>query len=367
MIPFLDLKREYFSIKFEINEAIKKVLEKGYFILGDELREFENEYARYCNNKFCVGVGNGTDALVLALKSIGIKDNDEVITVPNTAIPTVCAIRSVNAIPVFVDIGNDHLININKIKEKITEKTKAIIPVHLYGQSCDMDSILEIAENNNLKVIEDCAQAHGSEYKNKKVPIGDLGCFSFYPTKNLGAYGDAGAIVSNNQEIYEKMKLLRHYGQKDKYNSVIQGHNTRLDEIQATILRVKLKYLDKNITRRKEIARLYNEYLKEFVKTPLENSWNKHCYHLYVIRTKYRDALRNHLSNNKIGNDIHYPIPLHLQKSNQDLGLQEENFPITEKYSKEILSLPIYPGLRDDEIKEISEAIIRFRKQFTSH
>lgn len=360
MIPFLDLKREYFSIKQEIDEAIKRVLESGYFVLGEEVKRFESEFARYCSNNFCVGVGNGTDALILSLKAVGVKPGDEIITVPNTAIPTVTAIRSIGAVPVFVDIGEDYLIDVDKIKPAITPNTQAIMPVHLYGQSCDMDSILDIARENNLKVIEDCAQAHGSKYKDKKVPIGRVGCFSFYPTKNLGACGDGGAVVTDSEEIYEKIKLLRHYGQKDKYHSVVQGYNTRLDEIHAAILRVKLRYLDEWVARRREIVKKYNEFLRGYIDVPLENSWNESCYHLYVVKTRNRKELRDFLNENNIGSDIHYPLPLHLQEFNKDLNYQEGDFPKTEKYSKKILSLPIYPHLRDEEIEDISEVIIRF-------
>lgn len=360
MIPFGDLKRHYFLIKNEIDEAVSGVLNSGWFILGKNLEALENEFAQYCEKEFGIGVGNGTDALTLALKAYDIGIGDEVITVPNTAIPTIAAIMASGAKPVFVDIAEDYLIDVNKIQNAITEKTKAIMPVHLYGQCCNMNEILKIAQENNLKVIEDCAQAHGAMYNNKKVPIGEIGCFSFYPSKNLGAFGDAGMIVTNKQELAEKLKKLRNYGQTNRYHTDFSGYNSRLNEIQAAILRVKLKYLDSWNEKRRQIALLYGELLKQEIEHPTESQGNKHIYHLYVIRHKQRDKLQEYLKQKQIQTIIHYPVPLHLQPAYAHLGYKQGDFPMTEKYCNEILSLPIFPELRKHEVKEIVEAVRGF-------
>ena len=357
MIPFGDLKRNYLSLEKEIDKAIKGVLNKGWFILGKEVRLFEEKFVEYCGKKQGIGVGNGTDALFLALKAYGIEEGDEVITVPNTAVPTISAIVDTGAKPVFVDIGEDYLIDVNKIEEKISDKTKAILPVHLYGQACDMDSILEIAREKNLVVVEDCCQAHGAEYKGKKVPIGETGCFSFYPSKNLGAYGDSGMVITDNEEVAEKIKKLRNYGQMKDYKSEIHGHNSRLDDIQAAILNVKLRYLDKWNAKRREIANNYRNLLENIVEIPIEREYGKHVYHLYVVRHKNRDELKEFLKNAEIGTAIHYPIPCHLQPAYSYLGHKEGDFPIAEKYAKEILSLPIFPELKNSEVERIGEVI----------
>jgi len=357
MISFIDLKRQYESIRNEIDESIKKVLENGYFVLGKELESFEKNFASYCNKEYGIGVGNGTDAIFLALKALGIGKEHEVISVPNTAIPTIAAIVATGAKPVFVDIKEDYLIDEKKIERAITKKTRAIIPVHLYGNSCEMDKILEIAKKHNLAVIEDCCQAHGTEYKNKKVPIGNIGCFSFYPSKNLSCYGDGGMIITSSKEIADKLKLLRNYGQEDRYHAYINGYNSRLDEIQAAILNAKLKYLDKWNERRREIARKYDSGLKNIIKIPIENKNIKHVYHLYVVRSKNRDKLIEHLKKKNIASLIHYPIPLHLQKAYSYLGYKEGELPVAETISKEIVSLPCYPELTDEEVGEVVGAV----------
>lgn len=357
MINFIDLKKQYLSIRKEIDESIKRVLESGYFVLGKELESFEKNFASYCNKEYGIGVGNGTDAIFLSLKAIGIREEDEVITTPNTAIPTVAAIVACGAIPRFVDIKEDYLIDVEKIEKAITKKTKAIIPVHLYGNSCNIDKILEIAEKHDIFVIEDCCQSHGAEYKGKKVPIGKIGCFSFYPSKNLGCYGDGGMIVTSEKEIAEKLKLLRNYGQEDRYHASINGYNSRLDELQAGILNAKLKHLNEWNERRREIAKMYNNGLKNSVKIPIENEYGKHVYHLYVIRSKNRDLLIEHLKKKGIISLIHYPIPLHLQKAYSYLGYKEGNFPVAETISKEIVSLPCYPELTNEEVEEVIRGV----------
>jgi len=365
MIPLVDLKAQYDSIKDEIDNAIQRILNNTSFIMGEELGEFEREFAQFCNTKHAIGVANGSDALFLALKTLGIKDGDEVITVSNTFIATTEAISRVGGKIVLVDINSKtYTIDVTKIEEKITENTKVIIPVHLYGQSADMDPILELAKKYNLKVIEDAAQAHGAEYKGKRVgQIGDIACFSFYPGKNLGAYGDAGMIVTNNDEIAQKVKLLRNHGSIKKYNHQIEGYSSRLDNLQAAILRVKLKYLNKWNEKRRINAHRYNELLKDIngIIIPYEADYAKHVYHLYVIRvSKNRDKLINILKQNGIACGIHYPIPLHLQPAYGYMGYKEGDFPFTEEASINILSLPMYPELTFKAINNISMIVNTF-------
>jgi len=363
MIPFGDLRRQYISIKDELDKALAGVLDSGWYILGKQVQQFENNFSAFCNKKYGVGVNSGTDALILALKASGVKPGDEVITVSFTAIPTISAIYAVGASPVFVDIGDYYTMDPDKVESSITPKTKVILPVHLYGQSCDMDPILEIANKYNLKVVEDCAQAHGALYKGKKVPVGDIGCFSFYPSKNLGALGDGGMIVTDDVEIYNKLLSMREYGQKERYYQVIDGINSRLDELQAALLNIKLKYLDKWNARRRQIAKIYFEGLQEDknIVFPLERRDCRQIFHLFVIRHDNRDDLREYLKNNKIQTQIHYPIPNHLQEYYVKNFNKKFNLPKTEKYSKEILSLPMFPELNDEEVKEIIKFINAYK------
>ncbi|MEK6829949.1 MAG: DegT/DnrJ/EryC1/StrS family aminotransferase [Nanoarchaeota archaeon] len=361
MIPFVDLKRGHEKIKEEINEAIERVVyNQSSFILGKEGEFFEREFAGFCGKNYAVGVNSGTDALELALIASGVKKGDEVILPSNTAIPTAMAISSIGAVPVFADINEDFLINPSDLEKKITEKTRAIIPVHLYGLACDMQKINDIAKGNNLSVIEDCCQAHGAEYRGKRVPISEIGCFSFYPSKNLGALGDGGMVVTSRKDISNKLKLLRNYGQRDKYHASILGRNSRLDEIQAAILGVKLKYLDEWNSKRRENALIYDSELSNVVKIPEGHDNRKHVYHLYVIRTENRDGLMKHLRENEIGHLIHYPKPLHLQEAFSYLGYKEGDFPNAERYSKEIISLPMFPELTREEIIQVSKKIKEF-------
>ena len=367
MIPFVDLKAQYDSIKNEIDEAIQNVLNTTSFIMGEELKKFEVEFARFCNIKYAIGVANGSDALILALIACDIGEGDEVITVPHTFIATTEAITHIGGKIVFIDINpKTYTIDVSKIEEKISNKTKAIIPVHLYGQPADMDPIIELAKKYNLKIIEDAAQAHGAEYKDKKVgSIGDVACFSFYPGKNLGAYGDAGMITTNSEEIAKKVKLLRNHGRiTKKYEHEIEGYSSRLDNLQAAILRVKLKYLNKWNGMRRKNARKYNELLNNIggIITPYEADYAKHVYHLYVIRTEDRDKLREELKSNGVTTGIHYPIPLHLQPAYNYLGYKRGDFSVTEKASQEILSLPMYAELGDEQIEEIIELVKYFKK-----
>lgn len=365
MIPFSEVKTQYESIKDEIREAFDQVFESSWFILGKNVEAFENEFASYCRAKFGVGVGSGTEALHLALLACEVQPGDEVITVANTAVPTISAISFARAKPVFVDIDPDtYTISPMLIEEKITEKTKVILPVHLYGQSADMDPILKIAKRHKLKVIEDACQAHGAEYNGKKVgALGDLGCFSFYPSKNLGAYGDAGMVMTNDHELAKRVWILRNYGQKKRYYHDIKGFNSRLDELQAAFLRKKLKHLNKWNERRRQLAQIYSDNLCKTVIKPIEKDYAYHIYHLYVIRCQRREELQRFLSENEIQTLIHYPVPVHLQQAYLDLNITPGSLPITEKYSNEILSLPMYPELKDDDVFYVADKINDFYRQ----
>jgi dTDP-4-amino-4,6-dideoxygalactose transaminase len=373
-MEFLNLKLQYKSIKKEINEAIKRVLENGVFIGGEEVENFEKEIAEFCKVKYAISVNSGTDALFLSLKAIGIKSGDEVITTPFTFIATAEVIANCGAKPVFVDIDPlTYNIDVSKIEKKITKKTKAILPVHLFGQMADMQEIMRIAKKYRLYVIEDAAQAIGATQK-FKIPnlkfeikfagsIGDFGCFSFFPSKNLGAYGDGGLITTNNKKLAEKVKLLKNHGSspKEKYRNLILGTNSRLDAIQAAILRVKLKYLKNWIHQRQEVAEYYNNGLaktKEIV-IPQTSFGKNHVFHQYTIRAKNRNALQKYLKEKGIPTMIYYPIPLHLQPAFKYLGYKRGDFPVAEKAAREVLSLPIYPELKIREqdwiIKKIKE------------
>ncbi len=363
MIPFVDLKKQYYSIRNEVDKAIKGVLEKGRFILGENVEKFEEESADYCNAKFGIGVGSGTEALHLALLACGIRQKDEVITVPNTAVPTICAISFANAKPVFVDIDpKTYTIDISKIEKKITIKTRAIVPVHLYGHPADMEPIMGIAKRYNLKVIEDASHAFGAEYRNEKVgSIGDVGCFSFYPTKNLGAYGDGGIVITNDRKIAKKLRLLRNYGQIKRDRYLMKGYDSRLDELQAAILRVKLKKIDVWNESRRKNAQIYNRLLnKDKINIPVEKDYAKHVYYLYVIRCRFRDKLRAFLKSKGIETLIHYPVPVYLQEAYKDLAYKRGDFSVTEKCAGEILSLPISNELDKAQIEAIAETINDF-------
>lgn len=370
-VPFSDLNLQHKKIKKEINRAINKVIKRGDFILGEEVGLFEKEFAKFCNCRYAVGVSSGTDALFLAITSLGLKKGDEVIVPAFTYIATALAVSYTGAKPVFVDIEQDsYNIDVTKIKQAITKRTKAIIPVHLYGQPANMPEILKIAKGHNLKVIEDAAQAHGASIRmedgrwHKTGGIGDIGCFSFYPSKNLGAMGDGGIIVTNNGEIHKKLLRLRDYGRISRYEHIIIGYNARLDTLQAAILRIKLRKLDAWNNLRQEAAAIYNELFKDAsaVTTPYASPFAKHIYHIYAIRTKKRDELCQKLKTNGIGALIHYPIPLHLQKVYRNLGYQSGDFPVAEKIADQILSLPIYPFINRMQIKFVADSIKKFIK-----
>ena len=360
-IPYVGLKKQHENLKGEIFDAISKVLDHSIFILGNEIKEFEEKFEKYCKVKYAVGVNSGTDALFFALKSISIKKGDEVITVPNSFLASTSSIIAANAKPVLVDVKEDMNINPDLIEPAITKNTKAILPVHLTGKPAEMNKIIKIAEDHNLLVIEDAAQAIGAEYNHKKVgSFGVVNCFSLHPLKNLNACGDGGVITTNNEGIYNWLLQMRNIGLKNRDEADIWGYNSRLDTIQAAILNVKFKYLDKWIDQRRENAKFYNEHLSEFVKIPIEKSGEKCVYHTYIIQTRKRDALKQHLEKNGIETKIHYPIPIHLQKAARNLGYKKGDFPITEKLANEILTLPIYPELKKEELIYIVEKIKEF-------
>ena len=361
MILCSNPKAQYLSYKSEIDATIPRVLDKGLYILGEEVRAFEEEFANYIGASYGVGVGSGTEAIHLALVACRIGPGDEVITVSHTATATVAAIELAGATPVFVDIEPDfYTIDPAKLGAAITSCTKAIIPVHIYGQPADMDPILEVAEKHNLRIIEDSAQAHGAIYRGKRVgSLGDVGCFSFYPTKNLGAIGDGGMVVTNNMELAQKARLLREYGWTERFVSQVRGWNTRLDEVQAAILRVKLKYLDDDNAARRRVANLYTEGLAgSGLILPSAPEKVRHVYHLYVVRSERRDDLLSYLRSLDISASIHYPVPVHLQPAYSNLS--DRTLPETERAAGEVLSLPMYPELTNTEIGFIISSIKEF-------
>jgi dTDP-4-amino-4,6-dideoxygalactose transaminase len=360
MIPFVDLKAQYSGIKDEVNAAIQHVLDTCQFTLGSEVATFEQEFATYSNAQHGIGVNTGTSALHLALLAADIGPGDEVITVPFTFVATVAAIYYSGAKTVFVDINpQTFTMDVNAIEAAITPKTKAIMPVHLYGQPADMDPIMEIAKRHNLVVIEDAAQAHGAEYKGKRVGgIGDMGCFSFYPGKNLGAYGEGGMVTTNNPEYTRTIRMLRDWGAEKKYHHVIKGYNFRLEGIQGAVLRVKLKYLEGWTEGRRAAAKYYNELLANTgVPTPKEMDYARHVYHVYAIRTKNRSEWQDALNAKEIQTGIHYPIPVHLLPAYSDLGYVAGDFPHAEQAANEVLSLPMFPELTRVQCDEVCEAI----------
>ncbi len=360
-IPFFDLTQQYETIQAEIDAATARVLKGGWYILGPEVKAFEKEFADYLGVKYAIGVGSGTEAIHIALLALGVGAGDEVITVPNTAVATVAAIELTGARPVLVDVRDDTmLMDVEKIEHAITPRTKAIIPVHLFGQSCDLDPILEIARAKNIYVLEDCAQAHGATYRGKRVgSIGDLAAFSFYPTKNLGAYGDGGAITTNDPALAERVNLLRQYGWRERYLSDIKGMNSRLDELQAAILRVKLRHLDAWNQARRERAALYTELLRT-VTPPREMPYGEAVYHLYVVQSKKRDALVEYLKTRGIGTMIQYPHTIHLQPAYTNLGYRQGDLPVSERLAREIVSLPLYPELSLENVRMIASIVNQF-------
>lgn len=362
MILMNDFQEEYKMFRPELMKALENCLGSGRYILGENVLKFEKNFAKYVGTKYCVGVANGLEALQISLMVLGIGKGDEVITVSNTAVATALAISNVSAKPVFVDIDDYFHIDTRKIEEKITPKTRAIIPVHLFGQMVDMQNLKRLAKKHHLKIVEDACQAHGATFNSKKAgSFGDLGCFSFYPTKNLGAYGDGGAITTNSKKFYEKCAMLRNYGQKNRYEHLFKGLNSRLDELQAAILNVKLRKIERLIKKRQKIANLYFQNLtgvKQIVLPKIRKNYS-HTFHLFVIQAEDRDKLQNFLRENKIESLIHYPIPIHKQRCYKDeypkLVLEK-----IESVARKILSLPIHPLMTDEEVLTICQVIKKF-------
>ncbi|MDQ3818965.1 MAG: DegT/DnrJ/EryC1/StrS family aminotransferase [Acidobacteriota bacterium] len=378
-VPLLDLKAQYNSIRGEIREAIDRVIESQYFILGPEVEALEREVAAYSQCEFGIGVSSGTDALLVSLMAIGIKPGNEVITTPYTFFATAGAIARLGARPVFVDINpSTYNIEPRELENALTERTRAIIPVHLYGQMADMDAIMEVAQRHHLFVIEDAAQAIGAEYKGRRAgSIGHLGCFSFFPSKNLGGFGDGGMVTANDPELADKIRLLRNHGYRPKYYNRVVGGNFRLDAIQAAILRVKLKYLDDWTDARRNHASTYRDLFIERglcaqpdeskassseINLPLELNECRHIYNQFIIRARRRDGLMNYLKEQRIGSEIYYPVPMHLQQCFSELGYREGDFPVSEDAATETLALPIYPELTE----EMQAAVVNTISDFYS-
>lgn len=362
-VPFGDLRRQYQTIRAEIDSAVQRVLERGWFVLGTEVEQFEREFAAYLGARHVIGVGSGTEALHLALMAAGVKPGDEVITAANTCIPTVSAISFAGATPVLADAEpTGYNIDPAGIESRITSKTKAILPVHLYGQAADLAPILEISRRRGIPVVEDAAQGHGATYRGKKLgTLGIAGCFSFYPSKNLGAFGDGGAVATDDDDLAASLRRLRNYGEERRYFHKTKGFNSRLDEVQAAILRVKLAHLDDWNERRRLIAEMYNrEITGDHVDKPEEQSYGRHAYHLYVIRSRRRDELQQRLADAGITTLIHYPVPIHLQDSYHDLGRRPGEYPVAEVLAREVLSLPMFPELTDEEVGYVARKVSSF-------
>ncbi|MBK7748426.1 MAG: DegT/DnrJ/EryC1/StrS family aminotransferase [Candidatus Obscuribacter sp.] len=359
------MKIHYHAYKQELDQAVARVMESGHYILGPELDKFEADFARFLGAKYTVGCASGTEAIYLALVACGVVPGDEVLVVAHTAVPTISAISMTGATPVFVDINaSTYVMREIELEAKITPKTKVIVPVHIYGHMADMETIMKVAQKHGLKVMEDVAQATGATYRGQTAgTIGDYGAFSFYPSKNLGAFGDGGAISTNSEESYKKLIMLRNYGQSKRYYHDIIGINSRLDEIQCAILGAQLPFVHQWNDRRREIAARYTEGLKNVVVTPVEQQGCKHVYHLYVVQTPYRDELQQYLLDRGIQCLIHYPIPAHLQQAYAFLGYKTGDLPTTEHIVKRILSLPMFPELTDEQVDEVIEGIKDFHKE----
>lgn len=374
-VPFLDLKTQFKQVQDEVMPMLVEAMTNAMFIGGPQVSGFESEFAEFCGTEYCVGVNSGTDALRFALMALGIGPGDEVITVPNTFIATTEAISQTGASPVFVDVDPKTCnMDLNKLEDYlnnrfrmnascVTPRPEAIIPVHLYGQPADMDPILEIARKWGIKVIEDACQAHGATYKNRIAgSMGDAGCFSFYPGKNLGAFGEGGAVVTNGRAVADKIKMIRDHGQSQKYYHDMEGYNGRLDAIQAGVLRIKLKRLNQWNSARRKNAAMYRDQLADIpgVVTVQEAEEASSVYHLYVILAEDRDGLQQFLGSKEIGTGLHYPFPLHLQNAYSHLGYKEGDFPVAEEAAKRLLSLPMFPELTEEQIRHVGESIREF-------
>ncbi len=362
-IPFNVLAPAFEAHAAEYEEAALRVLRSGWYVLGAEVEAFEREFADYLGASYCVGLNSGLDALILAVRALDIGPGDEVIVQANTYIATVLAITACGAAPVFVEPDEYHGLDAVRVEAAVTPRTKAILPVHLYGQPCGMEELLGIAARRGLAVIEDCAQSHGAMWRGRKTgTLGTVGCFSFFPTKNLGAFGDAGALVTENESLAERVRALRNYGSKKKYVNEIEGVNSRLDEIQAALLRVRLRFLDAINAERAAIAARYSELIRSpFVVKPRLRPEATHIFHLYVLECDHRDRLQEHLSAHGIGTQIHYPIPPHLSGAYARLGYGQGAFPETERLAERVLSLPLYSGMSEDDVRAVCDAVNSFQ------
>lgn len=361
-IPFNVLDRQYLKYQSEYENKVLETLRKGWYVLGPEVENFEKEYADSLGAKYVIGVDNGLNAIVLAFRALGVKEGDEVIVQANTYIASVMGITMNGATPIFVEPNEFYNIDVDKIEEKITEKTKAILVVHLYGQASKMDKVLEICQKYNLKLVEDCAQAHGAMFDEQQIGTFGIGCFSFYPSKNLGCFGDGGAISTNDEKLNRDFKVLRNYGSQKRYYNEVVGYNSRLDELQAGLLRVKLQHLPELLEERKKIAEKYLCEIKNpLIKLPKIDKNCTHVWHLFVVQVEEREKFQNYLNENNIGSVIHYPIPPHLSEAYEYLGYKKGDFPITEKYAETVLSLPLYNGITDEEIDYVIEKINNYK------
>lgn len=360
-IPFVNLGLQYSSLRHDILQRFDEISMSGEYVLGETLSRFESEFANYCGTRYALGVGNGTDALFMSMVGLGVNHGDEIITAPNSFIASAGTVGTLGAIPIFVDVLDDYNLDPAKIEAAISPKTKAIMPVHLTGRIAEMDTILEIANRHNLLVIEDASQAVGAIYKGKRAgSIGDIGCFSLHPLKNLHVHGDGGMIVTNNTVLYQKLVKMRNHGLKNRDECELWGYNSRLDSIQAAIASIKLKHLDKWNERYREIASTYSNELSSYVKVPIHQDYESPVYHRYVIQTDKRDALMNFLLKQGVETKINYPIPLHLQKPSRIFGYKQGDYPIAEKQSARILSLPLYPELKDSEVAYVIAVVKSF-------
>ena len=364
LVPLANPLAMYESQRQAYDEALKRVLESGWYILGKEGEAFEREFAEFCQVKFCVGVANGTDAIALALRALGVGIGDEVITTSHSAVATACAIESTGAVPVFADIDPlTRCLSPESVESRITSKTKAIVPVHIYGHPADMSSLGEIAQKRGLRIVEDCAQAHGAKIGDRPVGgFGDIAAFSFYPTKNLGAFGDGGAVITSDEALFEKVSLLRQYGWKKRYVSEVQGGNSRLDELQASVLRVGLRVLPEKIARRREIAARYTKALSgSRVLAPKEVAGTCHAYHLYVVETEERERFMAFAESRGIGVGLHYPMAIHQQPAYVNYLREGQSLPETDRLYSRIVSLPMFPELLESEVSRVSEMLSEFR------
>ena len=358
-VEFTSLKRSFEFYKNEYETAVLRAARSGWYILGKELEEFESEFASYIGVRNCVGVNSGLDAIVLSIRAFGIGKGDEVIVPSNTYIATVLGITENGAVPIFAEPDEYFGMDASNIEALITEQTKAVMPVHLYGQTCDMGPIVGIAKRHGIRIVEDCAQAHGASFKGVKAGVfGDVGCFSFYPTKPLGAFGDAGCVVTNDDSLAETIRMLRNYGSKKKYYNNICGVNSRMDELQAAVLRVGLKHLDDNNLRRRHIAQRYiDEITNSLITLPKERKEAKHVYHIFAVLCKNRDALQRHLEDSGIKTQIHYPVPPHLSECYRFLRYLKGDFPIAERFAHNLLSLPIYSGMPNEDVDRVIRSV----------